>query len=377
MLPVITCTLCLTHDCTLRCQYCYAGRKYRQAMSRETAARAIDIVFAEAARTRSGADISFFGGEPLLEWKLLQWCYNYATEHAGQLIVQPRFSITSNGTLLTLERLNWLTERDFLIGLSIDGSPDMHNTNRRYPDGSDSHQAVAQALSLINNSPKTRSQAICVVTPNNVRHLSDGVAWLAAHYNGKIGLNIDYWSDWSDTDFDILSEQYADVAEQVLQSYRNGVPIQLRNIEDKILTHLHSENENCLRCRIGEREIAVSVDGNFFPCSRLVGDGDNPELNFGNITEGINRARQQYIISMRGCATPACKICSLKTRCLNSCGCTNHAASGKLNEVSPFLCCSEKLFIHTADEIATLLYNEQNPAFMTRFYQESTKNSAK
>ena len=134
------------------------------------------------------------------------------------------------------------------------------------------------------------------------------------------------------------------------------------------MTHLHSEDGNCLRCRIGEREIAVSVNGNFFPCSRLVGDGDNPELNFGNISEGINRAKQQYIISMRGCATPACKVCSLKTRCLNSCGCTNHAASGKLNEVSPFLCCSEKLFIHTADHVATQLYNEKNPAFMAHFY---------
>ena len=374
MINVITCTLCLTHNCTLRCKYCYAGRKYSHAMSRETAQRAIDIVFDEAGRTGQGADISFFGGEPLMEWELLQWCHEYARTHAQGLILPPRFSVTTNGTLLTPERLNWLAERDFLIGLSIDGSAAMHNTNRCHADGGGSHTDVAEALALIEAHPTVRSQAICVVTPNNVHHLSEGVDWLAAHYSGTIALNIDYWSEWSDADFNILSEQYATVAQTVLQSYRNGTPIHLRSIDDKISTHMHSESGNCLRCRIGEREIAVSADGNFFPCSRLVGEGDTPELNFGNTTEGINRARQQYIISMRGCVTPACKVCSLRNRCLNSCGCTNHATSGKLNEVSPFLCCSEKLFIRTADELASQLYAEKNPAFMSRFYDKDSKN---
>lgn len=370
MISTITCTLCLTHDCTLRCRYCYAGRKYAHAMSRETAARAIDLVFEEARTSKQGADISFFGGEPLLEWELLQWCYQYAMAHAEGLIVPPRFGLTTNGTLLSAEKLTWLAERDFLIGLSIDGSEAMHNINRRRPDGSGSHAEVAEALRRIVEHPRVRSQVICVVTPGNVQHLNDGVAWLAAHYNGPIGLNIDYWSEWTDEEFEILSRQYTLVTEQVADSYRSGAPIRLRNLEDKITMHLHATEGDCLRCRIGEREIAVSVDGNFFPCSRLVGEGDSPELNFGNVTDGIDRAKQQYIIATRGCATPACKVCSLRRRCLNSCGCTNYAASGKINQVSPFLCCSEKLFIHTADDMAAKLYEEQNPAFMQRFYKK-------
>ncbi len=35
-------TLSLTHDCNLRCAYCYAGRKSRVAMSRETMRRAVE-----------------------------------------------------------------------------------------------------------------------------------------------------------------------------------------------------------------------------------------------------------------------------------------------------------------------------------------------
>ena len=47
MLSPLQLTLCLTHDCTLRCRYCYAGRKYAHAMSRETAERGMDIGLAE------------------------------------------------------------------------------------------------------------------------------------------------------------------------------------------------------------------------------------------------------------------------------------------------------------------------------------------
>lgn len=374
MQRVITCTLCLTHDCPLRCKYCYAGRKYRHAMTKETAGRAIDIVFAEAVRLGRGADLSFFGGEPLMEWELLQWCYDYAREHADSLPVPPRFGITTNGILLSPEKLAWMAERDFLIGLSIDGNQAMHNINRCYRDGRGSHAETAQALASLAAHPSVRSQCICVVSPNNSAHLSEGVAWLAAHYKGTISLNIDYWSRWDDDSFAVLKTQYTRVAQLVIDSYRAGSPIHLRNIDDKITTHIHSPNGACLQCRIGEQEIAVSTDGNFFPCSRLVGDGDSPEMNFGNVRTGIDRARQHHIISRRGCATPACKVCSLRHRCLNSCGCTNYAASGKLDEVSPFLCSSEKLFIHTADTLAEQLYAEQNPAFLSRFYPNATKS---
>lgn len=83
-------TLFLTHDCTLRCRYCYAGRKYAHAMSRETAERGMDIGLAEAVRTERGLDLSFFGGEPLLEWDLLQHCCNYLKQQAAEQGVRVR-----------------------------------------------------------------------------------------------------------------------------------------------------------------------------------------------------------------------------------------------------------------------------------------------
>ncbi len=371
MLPTLTLTLCLTHDCNLRCRYCYAGRKYRHAMSQETARRAMDIALAEARRTGNGLDLSFFGGEPLLEWELLQWCFSYLSEHAAGLVVPPRFGLTTNMTLLTEEKLSWLAERDFLLGLSLDGSPAMHNTNRRFASGEGSHAALLPALAWLNAHPRVRTRNVCVVTPNNVHLLAEGVSWLAANYHGTIGLNFDFWSEWSDEQFEVLTEQFRRVVQLIAASYREGIkPIRVDNVRDKILSHIRSAEQqpNCVHCRIGEREIAVTVDGNFFPCSRLVGEGDAPELNFGNVQEGINRAKQNAIIAARGNRTPQCLTCSLRHRCLNSCGCTNRAASDFLDRVSPFLCCLERLCIEEADAMAEQLYAERCPAFMQEFY---------
>ncbi len=251
----------------------------------------------------------------------------------------------------------------------------MHDTNRRFASGEGSHAATLPALAWLNAHPQVRTRDICVVTPNNAHLLAEGVSWLAGHYHGPIGLNFDYWSRWTDEQFDTLATRYREMMQRIERSYREGIrPICVENVRDKILSHLHprgDEGKDCVRCRIGEREIAVTVDGNFFPCSRLVGEGDAPELNFGNVREGINRAKQHAIIATRGNRTPECMLCSLRHRCLNSCGCTNHAASGFLDLVSPFLCNMERLCIAEADAMAERLYAERCPAFMQEFYGAS------
>lgn len=363
----LTLTLCLTRNCNLRCRYCYAGRKIAHSMAWETAQQAIDLGISEAKQHGSSLDLSFFGGEPLLEWELLQRCYEYLHARGGELVSPPRFGITTNTTLLTADKLAWMAERDFLVGLSVDGNAAMHNMNRRYADGSGSHAEAAAALRLIRDYPALRRKVVCVVNPANCHLLAEGVAWLHEQVESPIGLNLDFWHEWTDAEFDTLTAELEKVQQTMLAAYRAGTRVpDVENIIGKIHTHLNGKG--CSRCRIGEQEIAVSADGNLFPCSRLVGEADNPALTFGHVSTGIDRAKQNYLIATRGNATPACKLCGLRDRCMNGCGCTNFAASGHINQVSPFLCASERLFIRLADELAETLYAERNPAFLHRFY---------
>jgi len=83
----------------------------------------------------------------------------------------------------------------------------------------------------------------------------------------------------------------------------------------------------------------------------MVGVGDAPAYTFGNVRTGIDRARQNFIIATRGNVTPECRLCELRHRCLNTCGCSNYATSGHINRVSPFLCNVQQLIIHSADRM--------------------------
>lgn len=361
-------TLCLTHDCTLRCRYCYAGRKYAHAMTRETAEAAIELGLQEAADRSCGLDIAFFGGEPLMEWELLQHCHGYLSSRAAEMGITVRYGITTNGTLLSQDKLEWMAERNYLIGLSLDGSPAMHDTNRRFADGRGSHAAVWEALERINSIPTLRSKVICVVNPANHLYLREGVRWLRKHYGGEIGLNFDYWSEWTDEQFASLTQELEGMVSDLTDTYRNGQPVRLEAIDGKIRSHLYENAGFCNHCHIGEQEIAVSVDGKLFPCSRMVGVGDEPEITFGDVRSGIDRARQHYYITTRGNATPECRICTLRHRCTNTCGCTNYAGTGTINQVSPFLCNLQQTLIRLADSMAETLYQEKNSAFMNKFY---------
>ena len=129
-------TLCLTHDCNLRCGYCYAGRKRAVSMSRKTAFRSIDFGLQQACREGKALgkmpeiQIGFFGGEPLLEWTLLQECREYAEAESSRAGINLKWTLTTNMTLLTEERVVWLMEKGFHLGLSMDGNAAMHGVWR-------------------------------------------------------------------------------------------------------------------------------------------------------------------------------------------------------------------------------------------------------
>ena len=61
-------SLCVTHSCNLDCIYCYQTHDGNNRMSYETACKSIDWIFANIPSDMSGVEISFIGGEPLIEF---------------------------------------------------------------------------------------------------------------------------------------------------------------------------------------------------------------------------------------------------------------------------------------------------------------------
>lgn len=143
----------LTERCNLDCSYCcYSGRFEGQrthgnrVMSLETAKKAIRQLLDQQPARKGRSPITFYGGEPLLEFDLLRQCVEFAEQDAAERGKQVRFSITTNGTLMNDEVVDFLVEHDFLVLVSLDGCREAHDRYRVFPNGKGSFDLVLRNL---------------------------------------------------------------------------------------------------------------------------------------------------------------------------------------------------------------------------------------
>lgn len=366
-------TLCLTHACNLRCAYCYAGRKFASAMTWDVAKRAVDFSLGQAVRRAalSGqapvSQLGFFGGEPLLEWPLLQRATDYAAKESERLGIRLKKTLTTNMTLLDGGKAAWLKAHDFFLGLSLDGNAAMHDTLRRFRNGRGSHAACVRALDFY-RGPDASAEVIVVVDPRNIGHLADSVAWLLEMDIRRISLNPNFYTAWSKTALAAWKKAYNRVGDLYLERYRAGAPVRINVFDGKIRVHLQEGYAPCDRCGFGEKEIAVAPSGNIYPCERVVGDDTGVELRIGDVFKGFDPERRGRILARRGNTVEDCATCGLRDRCMNWCCCINHATTGAIDRVDGRVCFHERMTIAAADRVAAVLYAESNPAFLAAFY---------
>ena len=98
--------LLLTQKCNLSCSYCFAkNARAAKALSKDTIKAVVDFVF--STKPEQYKTFSFLGGgEPTVEWDLLEWSISYIRHHQPHNNVH--ISITTNGTLLSESRISLL-----------------------------------------------------------------------------------------------------------------------------------------------------------------------------------------------------------------------------------------------------------------------------
>ena len=195
-------TLSLTHDCNLGCTYCYSGEKSRRAMSWEVAKASLDFGFGQI-RPDDHFQLGFFGGEPLLEWDLLVKSTEYAEKLSEEKGVELRKTVTTNGTLLTPEKVTWLKENDFYPAFSMDGNRAMHDATRPLIGGKSSFDQTVKGLRhLLVDFPD--AEVIVVIDPSNIEHLYDSVVFLSEEEDVKrIAINPNFYTEWPDDKLEI------------------------------------------------------------------------------------------------------------------------------------------------------------------------------
>ncbi len=358
-------TLFLNHACNLRCRYCYTGEKFHHRMPISIARQAIDFGLSNA--DKGFLWISFFGGEPMMEMPLMHSSIDYALDQAQEKKKRVFFSVATNGTLLGAKRLSLLKRQRFNVQVSLDGCQDAQDATRRYANGRSSHHRVVSNLrQLIDEDFNVR--VISVIDPANVAFLVESFEHLLSLGVRQIHFAPNYSGPWTDSACERFEGSLRELGERFIARFRTGQDVRLDPLNGKIVTHLAKGYHEKDRCQFGCRELAISPTGKIYPCDRLVGEDNREEICIGSLDRGVDELRRDALILAKNTPDAECASCALQNRCTYWCGCANFETTHNVGQVSPIVCWFERSFIAEADRIANILYQENNPTFLRRFY---------
>jgi uncharacterized protein len=205
--------------CNLSCSYCYVyemadqgWRDLPKRMSPAVADKAVERI-AEHARRHglASVDVILHGGEPLLAGA--EWLADLVGSLRARVPGQVNVALQTNGTLLSPAMLTTLQGLGIRIGVSLDGDTEATGRHRRYADGRNSFDAVADGLDRL-QSPEFRDcygGILCTIDVQNdpvstyealLKFAPPALDLLLPHANWSCPPPGDGYADWLISVFD-------------------------------------------------------------------------------------------------------------------------------------------------------------------------------
>jgi uncharacterized protein len=363
-------TLFVDHQCNLRCTYCYNGEKFSRRMSTDVMRKAAALALRSA---RGELVVAFFGGEPLLHPDFIAETVDHFEREARRAApgLALAFVMNTNGTLIDDRAIRMMSApRRFLVNVSLDGAPEVHDRVRLTAGGKGTFDAVARGLARL-RAASIPFQLLSVVTPEGAGRLGRTVRTALDLEPEKAQLSVDYRAPWTEASIGELREGLRDAGDEWMKTFRAGKAIPLNPMHGKILAHLHGGMPCASRCLLGNGEVTVAPSGRLYPCGQMVGEDSDAALVIGEVETGIDPGRVGGLQAARDRIDETCGACELRDRCQSQCGCRHVALTGELGKVTAALCETEAAFIDEADRIAETLHAERCPAFLSYYYERA------
>ena len=259
-------TVSITQGCNLRCKYCQVS-KNPNVMSWETLKKVLDWATQNVYRPY----ISFFGGEPLLEYEKIKW----AIENYPNI----GFGLSTNVTLLTPDKIKFFYDHNISLLLSIDGIGDVHNATRGGWD------MFADRLPLLG---ELFPQAIfrLTITADNVSHLYETVKYgVGLGFKNFNALPDGMDETWTSEDYRVLKQELVKLHDD---PYTRKVFQPFESYHYR-MTEGDSPLKDSFQCCNGRDQISVLWDGRFSLCSEQTAEG-NPFI-VGDLDNGVSQEK--------------------------------------------------------------------------------------
>lgn len=323
--PLTTIVLNVNTGCNLACSYCYkedlATPSKGQKMAFETAQKSVEMLLAENPE-RDDYNVVFFGGEPLSNMPLIRQVVEWAEPWFAARGKGVNFSLTTNGTLLTEDLVDWLDAHRFGLTVSMDGPKTLHDLNRKSVGGKGTYDTVAAKVRMLLGRYRSRPVGARVTLTAGVTqihriwdHLKNDLGFAEVGFSPVTSGEMDAFNLNGDELLEVF-EGMKSLGRLYLTEALEGRNIGFSNMH-QLMQDLYEGRSKALPCGAGVGMLAVNHDGALNLCHRFTGSDME---TFGTVEEGIKRPELAGFIKSRSDRTEkGCATCRIRNLCAGGC----------------------------------------------------------
>ena len=316
-------------SCNLRCRYCFYydvadNREVKNygIMNDDTLENMVKKVFDDV---EYSANFAFQGGEPTMAGiEFFEKFHKFVEKYNTKKIIV-NFSLQTNGTLLNKKWLELFKKHNYLIGLSLDGNKEMHDTFRIDAKGEGTFLRVLKAAKMMKKA-EVEFNILCVV--NKLIAQNGKLVYNFFRNNGfryyQFIPCLDSLSCSEEKDYTLTAEDYGKFLDETFnlwyEDMMSGKRISVRHFDNYTKILLGEEPEACDMVGHCNMNAVLESDGSMYPCDFYVLD----EFKVGNINESSFEELFKSEAEMRFLRTSLavdekCKVCRYFKICRGGC----------------------------------------------------------
>ena len=355
--PIKSMCLHISHDCNLRCKYCFASTgdfgKGRKLMPVETGKKAIDFLLTHSGN-RHNLELDFFGGEPLMNWDAVKEIVDYARSKEEEYNKKFRFTVTTNGVLLDDESIDYINKEMKNVVLSLDGRKCVNDNMRLTINGKGSYDIfVPKFQKLVEKrlqSDNKEYYARGTFTKNNldfaedVYHIADDLGFDQLSVEPVIADPSEPYAI-TEEDLPTIFAEYEKLATEMIRRKKEGRCFNFFHFMID-LDQGPCAIKRLRGCGCGNEYVSVTPDGDIYPCHQFVG---NDEWKMGNLDDGTLDTEMKDKFACSNIYTKeGCKDCWCKFYCSGGCNANNYSFNKDINKPVKLSCEMERKRVECA-----------------------------
>lgn len=364
--PGVVKSMCLhvAHDCNLRCKYCFAATGdfcmgERKLLSYEVGKKALDWLVEKSGK-RVHLEVDFFGGEPLMNFDVMKRLVEYGRSIEAEKNKKFKFTTTTNCVLMTEEIMDFFNKEMGNVVISMDGRPEVHDRMRPTVNGKGSYAIIAEKAKEFARRRGHQEYYVRGTYTGYNKDFANDVLFLADEGFEQLSVEpvvTDPACEYAlhEEDLPQLREEYERLAVAYMDRRANGKWFNFFHF------NVDLEGGPCLRkrltgCGAGNEYVAVTPDGDIYPCHQFVG---REGYRMGSVLDGTFDSNLQKKFANNHVLTKEkCRECWARFYCSGGCAANAEAFHGDISQPYDMECQLERKRL----ECAMAIYAKERAA---------------